>query len=72
MKTRESFSRLTAEQRAMAVSDAGTLAPLGPGASYGGAMWIGKARIHRHPVLLAFTDGRVYIRTVEALYAFGK
>jgi acetyl-CoA carboxylase beta subunit len=58
MKATDSFSRLTAEQRAAAVTDAGTLSPLGTGASHGGALWIGKGKINRHPVLLAFTDGR--------------
>lgn len=58
MKTRNSFSSLTAEQRAAAVTDSGTSSALAPGASHGGALWIGKGRINRQAVLLAFTDGR--------------
>jgi acetyl-CoA carboxylase alpha subunit len=58
MKVQDSFSDLAAEQRAVAVTDPGTSSALAPGASRGGALWIGKGKIDRHAVLLAFTDGR--------------
>lgn len=58
MKNAQPFCRLTAEHRAAALADPDTLSALGPGISSGGALWVGKAKIDRHPVLLAFTDGR--------------
>jgi acetyl-CoA carboxylase alpha subunit len=55
--TTESFSGLTAEQRAAAVTDPGTSSALSP-KNHGSALWVGEGRINRQPVLLALTDGR--------------
>jgi malonate decarboxylase beta subunit len=58
MRKTEPFSRLTAEQRAAAVTDSGTSSVLGPTARHHGALWIGRGEINGQSVFLAFTDGR--------------
>lgn len=58
------FSALSAPQRAAALADAGTLAPLTPEPPHRGTLWIGRAKIHGRPALLALTDGRLRGGTV--------
>lgn len=59
MKASDSFSGLTAEQRAAAVADPDTTSSfVSVGGHADGPLWAGKGQIDRRPVLLAFTDGR--------------
>ncbi|HVN88149.1 MAG TPA: hypothetical protein VMW17_25175, partial [Candidatus Binatia bacterium] len=57
MAPRASFSALSAEVRAAALVDAGTLARLDGDPATDSTVWIGGGEIGGHPVLLALTDG---------------
>ncbi len=66
------FSALSAEERAAALVDRGTLARLDSGGPSDSPVWIGGGRIAGHPVLLALTDGHrrggtVGVREARAL-----